>query len=77
MTEYKAICLVATVQRGIEIFEIEDDPDASFERSIFDFTAELAFLQENEKAYYQVLPEGTDGEYEILNDTYGIRRDIK
>ena len=73
MTEHKAICLVATVQRGIEIFEIEDDPDASFERSIFDFTAELAFLQDDEKVYYQVLPEGADGEYEILDNAYGIR----
>ena len=73
MTEHKAICLVATVQRGIEIFEIEDDPDASFERSIFDFTAELAFLQDDEKVYYQVLPEETDGEYEILDNAYGIR----
>lgn len=69
---YTAINLMATTARGIETFEICDYPDASFENSMEDFLSCCKSMDDNEVRFYQVLPAGTDGEYERIDSEYGI-----
>ena len=70
--KYTAINLMATTARGIETFEIFDRPDASFESSIESFLECCRDMDDDEVRYYQVLPAGTDGEYEMIDAEYGI-----
>ena len=70
--KYAAINLMATTARGIETFEIEDHPDASFESSMKNFLECCRDMDDDEVRYYQVLPAGTDGEYERIDAEYGI-----
>jgi len=72
MSKYTAINLVATTARGVETFEIEDYPEASFERTMDDFLDCLRSMGDDETRFYQVLPAGTDGEYEKIDEEYGI-----
>lgn len=69
---YAAINLMATTARGIETFDIEDHADASFENCIDDFRSCLRSMNDDEVRYYQILPAGTDGEWEKLDEEYGI-----
>lgn len=73
LNKYNAINLMATTALGIEKFEIEDCPDASFEGCIEDFLSALRSMDDDEVRFYQVLPAGTDGEYEKIDAEYGIR----
>lgn len=70
--KYTAINLVATTARGVETFEIEDYPNADFERNMDDFLDCLRSMDDGETRFYQVLPAGTDGEYEKIDEEYGI-----
>ena len=70
---YAAINLMATTARGVEAFEIEDHPDASFENCLDDFRSCLRSMDDDEVRFYQILPAGTDGEWEKLDDEYGIK----
>ena len=70
--KYAAINLMATTARGIETFEIEDQPDASFESNMENFLECCRDMDDDEVRYYQVLPAGTDGEYEKIDEEYGI-----
>ena len=70
---YSAVNLMATTARGIETFEIEDQPDASFENCLDDFRSCLRSMDDDEIRFYQILPAGTDGEWENLDEEYGIR----
>jgi preprotein translocase subunit SecY len=73
VSKYNAINLMATTARGVEVFEIEDYPDASFEGCIDDFLSACRTLEDADVRFYQVLPAGTDGEYEKIDAEYGIR----
>lgn len=68
----KAINLMATTANGVQAFEIEDAPDAEFV-SFGTFMYALRHLLDGEVVCCQVLPAGTDGEYEKIDAEYGIR----
>lgn len=68
----KAINLKATTANGVETFEIFDEPNADFCTSIASFLGMLQTLEDGEVAYYQVMPSGTDGQYELIDAEYGI-----
>lgn len=70
---YSAVNLMATTARGIETFEIEDQPDASFESCLDNFRSCLRNMDDDEIRFYQILPAGTDGEWEKLDEEYGIK----
>jgi len=70
---YAAINLMATTARGVEAFEIEDRPDASFENCFEDFLSCLRSMDDDDVRFYQILPAGTDGEWEELDAQYGIK----
>lgn len=70
--KYAAINLMVTAARGVETFEIEDYPCASFENSVEDFLQCCKSIDDDEVFYYQVLPAGTDGEFELIDSEYGI-----
>ena len=72
MKNYAAINLMATTARGVETFEIEDHPDASFENCLDDFRSYLRSMDDDEIRFYQILPAGTDGEWEKLGEEYGV-----
>ena len=72
MKNFNAINLVASVEFGIQKFEIEDYPEAEFISSADYFLKDCKTLQHGELIFYQVLPDGTDGEYERIDAEYGI-----
>lgn len=72
-TQFAAISLKATTARGIEAFQICDEPEAEFCGNLDSFLSACRSLDDDEVAYYQVLPAGTDGEYEKIEAEYGIR----
>lgn len=75
MKDYTAINLRATTTcLGIEEFEIFDHPDADFSPNVDVFLSIVKSLDEGDEAFYQVLPAGTDGEYERIDSEYGITR---
>jgi len=67
-----AICLRATAAYGVEEFDIADYPEASFERNFDTFKDSLRSM--DDEMFFQILPEGTDGQYETIDAEYGIKR---
>lgn len=66
-----AIYLKATTANGVEIIDIIDYPELDMMKPK-DFLEELKWLSEGEERFTAVMPKGTDGEYEMIDDAYGI-----
>lgn len=66
-----ALTLMATTSNGVEIVDIADYPLASM-MNVKDFLSELRYLMDEEVVFTQVLPAGTDGDFEMIESEYGI-----
>lgn len=67
-----ALTLMATTANGVEIVDIVDFPEAQI-MTAKDFLSELSALSGDKVIFTQVMPAGTDGDYEIIDSEYGIR----
>lgn len=72
MGQFDHILLRANSVEGICVAAIEDYPEAEM-MTVKDFYESLRFADE-EDIFTMVMPEGTDGNYEWLNDEYGISK---
>lgn len=67
-----ALTLMATTSNGVEIVDIVDFPNAEM-MTAKGFLSELSTLGDDEVIFTQVMPAGTDGDYEMIDSEYGIR----
>lgn len=67
-----ALTLRATTAYGVEIVDIIDYPEAEMMKPK-DFLSELNTLDDDEEVFTQVMPSGTDGDYEMIDSEYGIK----
>lgn len=68
----KNVYLMATVANGVESVDIMDCPDADILKART-FIDSLDDLGDDEVIYTVILPNGTDGVFELIDAKYGIR----
>lgn len=66
-----ALTLRATTENGVEIVDIIDFPEAVMMKAK-DFLSDLSTISDDEVIFTQVMPKGTDGDYEMIDSEYGI-----
>jgi hypothetical protein len=65
------VLLMADTANGVQVVSCEDHADGD-RINPRDFIEQLSTLSDDEVIYTQVMPEGTDGIWEEINESYGI-----
>lgn len=71
MQTFPAQLLMADTANGVQLVDICDYPEAEMMNPA-DFLGSLKSLDDGETIFTQVLPAGTDGNWEKIDTEYGI-----